>query len=123
MGNTWVTRSINTNQYSKFACEGYIIEVIPDVSKNEFDSILVYARSINKVVSNKCSDLSNYVDSGYMKINFGDVDINTFDPISSAEYENFVFDMIFKAVLAPTYWSDGKLVEGTLRVSICSKDK
>ena len=123
MGNTWVTRSINTNQYTKFACEGYIIEVIPDVSKNEFDSILVRVRSINKVVSNKCRDFIDHIESGYMKINFGDVNVNTFDPISSVEYENFVFDMIFKAVLVPTYWSDGKLVEGALRVSICSKDK
>lgn len=120
MGDTWVTRTIDINQYSQIACDGYIVEVIPDVSVCEYSGILIHVKSIHKTASRQYRNFIDHIESDYMRIDLRPVAVNTFDPVT-VKHENSIFNVVFEVMLEPVSWKDGKMTTGLLRLSICSK--
>lgn len=118
MGKTWVTRMIDTNQYSKVICDGWVIEIIPDISNREYSNVLIHVTSIHRVVSQKHSGFGDYISSDYMKIDLKSVDVNTFKETPTIKYEDMIFGWVFEVSFQPTDWRNGKLVTGIVRLAI-----
>lgn len=118
MAYTWAQKKIKVDQYSKFICEGYLVEVIPDVSESNKNVFRVHIKSTHRTAS-RTHNIADFVESDYMKIDVTDVQVDDSDPICCT-YKNIAFNIVFNVEFCGSNWKNGTCTKGNLQVSVAS---
>ncbi|MCM1218515.1 MAG: hypothetical protein NC548_28845 [Lachnospiraceae bacterium] len=115
---TTVKKKIKVTEYTKFICDGYLYEVIPDVDEHDKIQFWIHVKSLYRTASD-VSNAIDFIESDYMKIDITNVVIDDDDPIM-VDYKNIAFNVIFRAEFRGSDWKNGSCTKGTLDVTVAT---